>query len=561
MLSYFGRSAELAHSEDCSKPKLPTHACSTFCPLAHSMSYIANAFTSRPTSAKSMLSLTGTQASSSVEQSTPEDVSGGESLSDETRATSVTTTSEARTASTPSVKSKTKTVFYLAHPPPVSIHKQHLHIRPRVLLQLQCVTAAARPTPVLEVLPSFIFASKLARRFPRTFKGKIGLGVDDLVIVSSENYNSDESEGGGWEGIFEAEKWDEREIIAAICQPLNEEMDNRGKVQICLNNGLLWTVSHLASGAYEFTAVDEHGERTIARWVPRQPRTIQRASTTPKEWSSSEEKKFNFSLLNPNSRRHAVIASMDRHSIDVATQYTDPTSWTPTLSSSPTSQECRWKEPVQVSQSLKTLITVTGICVAFQEGFSKYSRHSDNLPSSPNPGTRQRRSLTLSSSVYGATQPLSPAQSSFDQRQKVRANLQHTNSSSAVPLSPRSSIASTSHRRTMSTTGAILQRIKSRNISGPNSSQLSPVGHDDGDDDDMYQTSMRKGSSRTSSGSSLYSSAASSRMEDGSPLETVPSSGLDITEETAALSLSVIKKPRKLSRLFGSSRKSNETSN
>lgn len=557
MLSYFGGACELAHSDVCIKSNLPTHACSTFCPLAHSMNYIANAFTSRPTSAKSMISFTGTQASSNAEQSTPEELSGGESLSDETRATSVATISEPPRRTTSSVKSKAKTVLYLAHPPPVSIHKQHLHIRPRVLLQLQCVTAAARPTPVLEVLPSFVFASKLARRFPRTFKGKVGLGVDDLVIVSSENYNSDGSETGGAVGMFEAEKWDEREIVAAISK---EEVNNRGKTQICLNNGLIWTVSKLASGSYEFSTVDEHGERTVARWVPRQPRTVQRASTMPTGRSSSEEKKFNFSLLNPNSRRHAVIARLDRHSIDVATQYTDPPS-TPIIPSSRTSQDCPLKEPIQVTQSLRTLITVTGICVAFQEGFSNHLRHSDDPPASPNPGTRQRRSLTLSSSGFGAEQPLSPAQSSFNQKQKIRADLQHTNSSSAVPLSPRNNTAFTPHRRTMSTTGAILQRIKSRNIPGAVSSQLSPVGDYDDDDEDTYQTSMRKGSRRTSSGSSLYSSAASSRLEDGSPLETVPSSGLDVAEDTAVLSLGTIKKPRKLSRLFGSSRKSIETSN
>jgi len=554
MLSYLGSAAEIAPSQVC---KQIPHTCSTFCPIAHSMTYIASAFTSRPTSAKSMLSLTSTQASSVLEESPPEELSDGEYPFNDTRATSVTTVSGGTRASTSSVKTKPKTVFHLAHPPPVSIHKQHLHIRPRVLLQLQSITETARPTPVLEVLPSFAFASGLARRFPRTFKGKAGLGAHDLVIVSSENYKLDGSGTRELDDILEADKWDAREIVAAICQPARDEVDCKRKTQICLHNGSLWTVSRLASGAYEFVTVDEHGLRTIARWVPKQPRTLHRASTMGRERSTSEEKKFSFSLLNPSSRRHAIIASLDRHSIDVSVQYTDPpvsprgpASSTPTTSSSSTSDECPPKVPVEVSQSLRTLITVTGIYVAFQEGFSTHCMRSDNALASPNLDTiQQRRSLTLSSHEFGTEQPLSPAWASFGHGQRARAPPQHTKSSSAVPLSPGSSRLNTPPRRTMSTSGAFLQRIKSRNISGAHTNQLSPIGGYDGSDTE--KTPTRKTSRRASGGSSLYSSATSFGAEEGSPLETVPSSGLEVAEETSALTLGAIKKPRRLSRLFG----------
>lgn len=540
MLSYLGNAAEIAHCQEC------VH--STFCPFTLSMSYIASALTSRPTSATSMLSFTSTQASSLLEESTPEELSDQEFPSNNTRATSVTT---AKRTSTSSVKNRPKTVFHLAHPPPISIHKQHLHIRPRVLLQLQSVTETARPTPVLEVLPSFVFASRLARRFPRTFKGKAGLGADDLVIVSSENYKLDGAKARELDGVFEADKWDERELVAAICQVAKDEMDSQGKTQICLNNGSLWTATRLASGAYEFVTVDEHGLRTVARWVPKQPRTLQRASASGRERSISEEKKFNFSLLNPSSRRHAIIATMDRHSIDVSAQYTDPpVSPTPTASSFSTSEKYPPNLPAEVSQSLRTLIVVTGICVAFQEGFSTHFGHSDNPPASPKLGTKQqRRSLTLSSNDFGTEPPLSPARSSFGYGQRARATLQHTTSSSAVPLSPRSSQSDTPLRRTMSTSGAFLQRIRNRNVSGTKANQLSPIGDYDGSDSE--NTSTRKDSRRASGVSSLHSSTASSKIDEGFPLETVLSSGLSIAEETSALTLGVTKKPRRLSRLFG----------
>ncbi len=556
MLSYLGNAAEVAYWQEC---KQIPHTCTIFCPIALSMNYIANALASRPTSARSMLSFTSTQASSILEESTPEELSDGEFPFINTRASSVTTA--VKKTSAPSDKSRPKTVFCLAHPPPVSIHKQHLHIRPRVLLQLQSITDTARPNPVLEVLPSFVFASRLARRFPRTFKGKAGLGADDLVIVSSENYKLDGAEAGQSDGIFEAEKWDERELVAAICQVAKDEVGSQGTTQICLNDGSLWTASRLASGAYEFVTVDAHGLRTVARWVPKQPRSLQRASNIRRERSTSEEKRFNFSLLNPSSRRHAIIASMDRHSIDISAQYTEPpvcprspAPSTPTSSSFSTSEEFPLSVPVEVSQSLRTLITVTGICVAFQEGFSVHFRHTDNAPSSPNLGTKQRhRSLTLGSNGNGAEQPLSPARSSFAHGQRARGNLQQTSSSSAVPLSPRSIQADTPLRRTMSTGGAFLQRIKRRNISGTHANQLSPVGDYEGSD--AEKTPNRMDSRSTSGVSSLYSSAASSTVEEGSPLSTVPSSGLDVAQETSALTLGVTKRPRRLSRLFGLPRK------
>ncbi len=562
MLSYLGSAAEIAH---CHEHKQIPHICSTFCPMTLSMSYIANSLTSRPKSASSMLSFTSTRASSVLEVSTPEELSDGEFPFNNTRATSVTTASGSKRISSSSATSRPKTVFHLAHPPPVSIHKQHLHIRPRVLLQLQSITETARPTPVLEVLPSFVFASRLARRFPRAFKGKAGLGADDLVIVSSESYKLDGSGAGESNGIFEADKWDEREFVAAICQLAKDEVDGQGKTQICLNNGSLWTASRLASGAYEFVTVDEHGLRTVARWVPKQPRTLQRTAALGRERSTSEEKKFNFSLLNPSSRRHAIIASMDRHSIDVSAQYTDPPvspkgppSSTPTTSSSSTSEECPPNVPVEVSQSLRTLITVTGICVAFQEGFSTHFRHSDNAPASPNLGTKQhRRSLTQSSNDFGTEQPPSPARSSFGQGQRARASLQHTNSSSAVPLSPRSSQLDTSLRRTMSTSGAFLQRIRNRNVSRSNSNQLSPIGDYDGSDTEDNPT--KKDSRRASGVSSLHSSATSSKVEENSLLETITGSGLDVEEETSALALGATKRPRRLSRLFGLPRRTSRT--
>ena len=560
MLSYFGNAAELVHSQDCKQINnndLTSQICSTFCPIAQSMSYIANALSPRPASTKSMLSLPSIQ-SSILGESSPDPLSDTEGATNDTRATSVTTESRTKRTSASSAKTAPKTVFHLAHPPPVSIHKQNLHIRPRVLLQLQKVSETERPIPVLEVLPSFVFASRLARRFPRTFKGKAGLGADDLVIVGSEDYRASETDGGDCEGIFDAERWDKREIIGAVCQPVKEEIESRRKAEICLSSGPSWTASRLASGAYEFSSIDEHGLRTVARWVPKQTKGAQRVSTLGRDRSNSEEKKFNFSLLNPNSRRHAVIANLDRHSIEVSGQYTEPpqlrreTSSEPNATAPPDAGECAVKPPIEVSPALRMLIIVTGIFVSFEEGFSSLFKHNDSAPSSPNLAAKhQRRTLSLSSSQMGYGQKPSPTISTFGNVGRARSKLQHTNSSSSVPLASSNTRMTVAGGRTLSAGGAFMQRIRSRNNSSINPIEITRVdglGIVDAD-----QTSSNNHISRASS---LHSSEVSSLgLEAGDDLETVASGGLGVLEEDSVAVPTITRKSRRLSRILGLSRR------
>ena len=549
MLSYLGCAAETNHAPDCKQIDslvLASWTCSTLCPVLTSMSYLASALTARPVSAKSMLSFPSTQ-SSILEESTTEDQSDENRATKDPRSTSVTAGRRSKRSSGSSLKSTAKTVFHLAHPPPVSIHKQHLHIRPRVLLQLQKISDTARPTPVLEVLPSFVFASRLARRFPRTFKGKAGLGADDLVIVSSEDYTAEKAEAGESDGIFEGDRWDKREIVAAICQPGKDEVECWGKAEICVNHGPSWTASRLASGAYEFVSVDEHGLRNVARWVPRLPKTTPRIST---------DRKFNFSLLKPGSRRHAVIASMDRHSIEVCDQYSDPplvrrdtNSSTPTISTHSTTEESLSRDPIEVSRSLRALITVTGIYVSFQEGYSSLFKHSDAAPPSPNLGPKHpRRSWSLTSSHFGNEKTRSPTASSFGTLQRPRPQLLHTNSSSAVlePLS--SNQPKIPAPRNSSSGSSFIRRVRSRNDLGFKANQTSG---------EVERTWMGRESDRISCASSLSSEGTSLDLDEGHALATVPSSGLDIVEENSVVAPIVTKKPRKrLSRMFGLSSRS-----
>ena len=500
MLSSLGMVAEAAQGQDltCSKhienQQLLSHVYCAFCPVAHTMNYIASAFTSRPTSSKSLDS--GVSTPSILEETALGEGRQGSCL--ETKNTSIADSDVASKRRSTLSRNRAKTAFRLCHPPPTHIHKQRLHLRPRVLLQLQKVSKASRPTPIFEVLPSIVFAPRLARHFPRTFKGKTGLGVDDLVIVSSENYEAQESIPDDVDDLFD-DRWEKREIIAAICQTSKDDYPyGQGETEICLNHGTSWTASQRKSGTYEFMTTDDCGHRIVARWVPKQPKGERAASISP----TSEEKKFNFSILNPNSRRHAVIATLDRQTIEVSDQYSHPStslssqaSSTPTTSSSSASEELKTPsvesghtagDPIEVDDALRTLIIITGVWVAFREGCSpnfKYGQPTQNLSTSPNQALgHKHRSLSLNANQFNSNQfalPKSPSQS-LSGATRTRTGLLHTVSASTVPLSSYPTF--TPPQRSVSAGTAFMQRVSTRNSSTSKVIQLSPVGDSEGSD-------------------------------------------------------------------------------
>ncbi|MCJ1367891.1 hypothetical protein MMC16_007027 [Acarospora aff. strigata] len=293
------------------------------------------------------------------------------------------------------VASKLRTTYQIAHPAPVIKHKQRLKIRPRVLLQLQQLSNSSRPIPALDVLPSVLFAPRLAQKFPRMCKGKEGLGANDLVVVSSEAYDTLPNSTNEKHDDSEEESWDHRELIATIRQAKKDEGGTRGKVEISLNHGSSWEATPLLNGGYEFVA--KEGSRTVARWVPRISVNRRRSNTLHNRTSSStdEEKKFNFSIVNPNTRRHPVIASITRTTIDILDRYPAASSTealhphtsplhTP---SSIKSSQGAYFEPIEVQprtmietdEQLRTLIVVTGIWLVFRENWSQNFRYSDAM--------------------------------------------------------------------------------------------------------------------------------------------------------------------------------------
>ncbi|KAI9779664.1 MAG: hypothetical protein M1816_003452 [Peltula sp. TS41687] len=275
-----------------------------------------------------------------------------------------------------------KTSYHLAHPPPSFINRQRLLIRPRLLLQLQRTSESARPSPALDVLPSTICPPRLARRFPAFFRGKDRLGPDDLVIVSSEDYGSSTAADSNDTEDTDAEISESRHVVATICQRRKEDGGVLGKVDICLKDGPVWEGTPLSNGGYEFNAMSNNGLRTTARWV-RHPFPSRRRSDAVKKQvphvAGKGEKRLGFSLLNPDVRRHPFIGSLTRSSIDIFDTYpasvpsttvhtplATPNNFSATSFFDSSSFELDLK---QTDEDLRTLILITGIWVAFREGW------------------------------------------------------------------------------------------------------------------------------------------------------------------------------------------------
>lgn len=491
------------------------------------------------------------------------------------------TSSEPRAPRQKKANVSTKTSFQLAHPPPAIKHRQRFSIRPKVLLQLQEISGATRPIPVLDVLPSVIFAPKLARKFPSVFKGKDGLGADDLLVVTSQNYNSAPVQRGKLEDISEEDSWATREVVAAICQPRRREANSENIIEIYLNHGPVWGASPLPNGAYEFVSRDENGDRTVARWVPRRQLTRRRSqnghgrSELP---SAEKQRKFTFSIINPASRRHPVIATLYRSSIEISDRYPIPSNInTPpssTFAPMPVSMDgpyTNFEESdissattmIETGEHMKNLIAISGIFVAFQEGYSpNFQYEKVSTPQSPatqtKPSSHKRRTVSLNLSSVASARSLAAEkalqQSSLCARPtsvKPSPALSHTSSptvagSRVLPVSPRA----------YSTGAAFLERAKSRRSDlGGDSTQISPKVFSNGSGTGSDASKRQRARTSNNEGTPLSKGLQEQASPEMAKIETLGFSGFSHCEDSSTavdLAAGSAQKPEsRMKRLFG----------
>lgn len=286
---------------------------------------------------------------------------------------------------------RTKTSFQLAHPPRNARHER-LRIRPKLLLQLQQFSKTARPVPTLDVLPTSVFTPKMSGKFPSMFRGKDRVGPNDLVVVTSESYKQSYAEQDANSFSFDGDPSGHREVVATICPSRKEEARINGKAEISLNRGLTWEATLLPNGSYDFVAVNEHGFQTTVRWAQRSKNTRRTSGVPTIPTSADDSKRLTFSIIDPTTRRHPVLASMTKKSIDVLDRY--PTSSgtgaiagthplrTKSLGG-PTGPSDPQAATVGSDDNLRALIVVTGIWVAFREGWSSLWMGGLPPPASP----------------------------------------------------------------------------------------------------------------------------------------------------------------------------------
>ncbi|KAJ5823238.1 hypothetical protein N7447_005578 [Penicillium robsamsonii] len=290
--------------------------------------------------------------------------------------------------STTGRKSRPKTSYQFAHPAAHARHKR-FRFRPKLLLQLQQVSQTPRPLPVVDILPSTSYLPLLARKFPAIYRTRNGLGPYDLIVVLSEQY--DRTVGSIPEKRVSSEDEDEdhREVVATICQKYQDDARLKGKAEICMNFGPIWEATPLPSGTYEFVAQTDSGVQ-IVRWALRGRN--RRMSTPTGPQPRDDGKRFTFSVIDPTTRRHPVLASMTRNQLEVNDEYstavrssgTGPT--TPSSGMSVVSDASDAETPldgslVTLDDGMRTLIIITGIWVAFREGWSDNFRYGDPVSS------------------------------------------------------------------------------------------------------------------------------------------------------------------------------------
>jgi len=206
------------------------------------------------------------------------------------------------------------------------------------------------------------------------------------VVVNSQEYGLSGKENRVEEDSDD-DQYDSREVIGVICPSNKTDQESKDHATIFLDRNSSWTASPMANGGYEFTSIGSQGLTMKARWVPKIPKHKPRVSEPSRSLSFERDpnRKFKFTVMNPESRRHPIIGLMDRHSITVQDQWLVPS--TPSATPMPNSpavhnvqplQQCYFEEKLlephvvnTTDDHLKTIVLVTGIWVAIMEGWSE----------------------------------------------------------------------------------------------------------------------------------------------------------------------------------------------
>ncbi|KAF2222412.1 hypothetical protein BDZ85DRAFT_263607 [Elsinoe ampelina] len=395
-----------------------------------------------------------------------------------------------------------KTSYTLCHAPPRHGGRHKIQVRARPLLQLHKIESRARPRPAFELLPSAIFSPRLIKAIAKFSSSKNGLSPQDLAVVRAEKYHAHEASP--------SDEDETRDILALICG-IGKGHNAANKVRICLEQGVEWEACQLPTGSYEFTTTDDHGLNRTVRWVPkRNVRGVSSPIASPVDGIA--EKKFNFSTISANTRRHPVIAHLTPTSLDISDVYNLPVPSTSVDSGAPTPISPSFNrtssddtvdsigDSLTTTDELRNIITATAVYVAICEKWCTSYRSEDSLqrsasqksvsPSKPNqsPASPRKRPSSLDSESIRRSSSLRQALRSPGFRRKLGGDPVPPNSSNSslaldtsnIPTIPEADSPVASRRKRADTTSTVI-------ING-NGGQWRPNYEDETDDEEEEPT-------------------------------------------------------------------------
>ncbi|EDU45200.1 conserved hypothetical protein [Pyrenophora tritici-repentis Pt-1C-BFP] len=336
---------------------------------------------------------------------------------------------------------RSRTCYNLARP----VHtRSKLHTRPKVLLQLHQIIASQRPRPAFEVIPCSLLPHGTTRRLARTFNTKEKLGPHDLLIAKAEAYNSQDSDEKS-----DDDRFGPRDVIGIISSKKCEK-DLIETTEIFMDLGMSrWTVTQMPNGSYEFNSTDEHGLPLKARWVLK-PANVRRTSSitkgsppSPTASQAPDDRKFTFSTMSTNSRRHPIIATMTRNRIDVMDTYavptgtSAPTSTFASYTQSPTTESSyievdtfmdnlTAKLPIVTDDALRHFILISGVWVATREFTADPPSQSSTPVLGSNAIFRSPSVRTVSMSALECPRSPSPTSTSDENRRSFPRTARHS---------------------------------------------------------------------------------------------------------------------------------------
>lgn len=437
---------------------------------------------------------------------------------------------------------RTCTTFHLAHPAPALTQIQKLlEIRPKLILQLQRLSAESRPTPVIDVLPSNVVVPRLVKRFPRMFRDKWELSYNDVMIVKSEDYNTTmehmEENGFDDDGIAN------RDLLAVICQLKKDHGGRQGMAEIVLHDGTVWVATPVPNGPFEFISRNQNGTLTTARWVKRANKAKGTELTEAGlAVEASDEFKYTFSIINPNSRRHPILGTMTRNRLDIPDYYTSVSSssgrYPPT---SPfgglpleTDNPLEDDEPPpertthEIDDNMKNFIQVTAIWVALRQGWSPYFKYNDSMTSATSLSNSQEscRGRTRSASLTPSNSGPSPAPSLREAPEShlsfgaaIGNKIRRVSIRGSQPTTPSGQFEQPSvPKRSASHGSAFMERIAARKTANPPSAAPS-----NGDADNAAASALSRNRASTFNGRrSVTPSMPPPSFASGRPQSWVP---------------------------------------